>query len=65
MSGETVDISAVGMLVHIETRRELKHGIPVAVEIPRLDGAVSIQRQGRVVRVEPDGAGMTVAIELA
>jgi hypothetical protein len=63
--GETVNISAVGILVHLEAHRELKRGLRVAIEIPRLDGDGTLQRQGRVVRIEPYGAGMAVAIELA
>jgi len=63
-TGETMDISACGVLVRLDERKSLRCGESVAIEIPRLDGADSVLRSGRVVRVEPLGSGMTVAIDL-
>jgi hypothetical protein len=67
VAGETVNISACGLLVHLSERRNLRRGARVAVEIPRTDGmaAASILRQGHVVRIEPTDGGVQVAIDLA
>jgi 3-dehydroquinate synthase class II len=63
-AGETMDISACGVLVRLDERKSLKCGETVAIEIPRLDGSATALRTGRVVRVEPAGSGMAVAIDL-
>jgi len=63
-AGETLDISACGVLVRLDEPRNLYAGEPISIEIPRLDGAATVLRKGRVVRVEPLGRGMTVAIDL-
>ena len=63
-AGETVNISAVGVLVRLNERKNLHCGESVAIEIPRLDGSATVMRNGRVVRVEPLGLGMAVAIDL-
>ena len=67
LAGETVNISACGLLVHLSERRSLRRGARVAVEIPRTDGMASgiVLRQGHVVRIEPIDAGVQVAIDLA
>jgi hypothetical protein len=64
VEGQTVNMSATGLLVHLPELRELCRGEKVAVEIPRMDGEASILRHGRIVRVEPQKEGMSVAIDL-
>ena len=63
-SGETVNISSVGVLLRLNELKNLRCGESVAIEITRLDGTVTVMRQGRVVRVEPLETGMAVAIDL-
>ncbi len=63
-TGETMDISAVGVLVRLDERKNLSNGDTISIEIPKLDGSASVLRNGRVVRVEPLGSGMAVAIDL-
>ena len=63
-SGETVNVSSVGVLVHLNELKSLRSGESVAIEIPRLDGKATVLRRGRVVRVEPLDTGMAVAIDL-
>jgi len=63
-SGETVNISSVGVLLRLNELKNLHCGESVAIEIPRLDGTATVMRQGRVVRVEPLETGMAVAIDL-
>jgi len=65
VAGESVNVSACGILVRLGERKNLRRGERVAIEIPRLDGMASVLRHGRVVRVESLDAGMNVAIELA
>ncbi len=65
ITGETVDISACGVLIRLDERKNLRTGESVNIEIPRLDDSAIVQRSGKVVRVEPAGAGMAVAIDLA
>ncbi len=66
-TGETVNISAYGILLHLNERKNLRRGARVALEIPRTDGmaTASILRQGHVVRIEPTETGIEVAIDLA
>ena len=63
-SGETVNISSVGVLLRLNELKNLRCGESVAIEIPRLDGTATVMRQGRVVRVELLETGMAVAIDL-
>ena len=63
-TGETLDISACGVLLRLDEPRSLYAGEAISIEIPRLDGGATVMRKGRVVRVEPLGSGMTVAIDL-
>ncbi len=65
VTGESVNVSACGILVRLGERRNLRRGEKVAIEIPRLDGMASVLRHGRVVRVESLETGMDIAIELA
>ena len=65
VTGESVNVSACGILVRLGERKNLRRGEKVAIEIPRLDGMASVLRHGRVVRIESLGTGMNVAIELA
>ncbi len=65
VTGESVNVSACGILVHMSERKNLRRGERVAIEIPRLDGMASVLRHGRVVRIDSLDAGMNVAIELS
>ncbi len=65
VTGESVNVSACGILVRLGERKNLRRGEKVAIEIPRIDGLASVLRQGRVARVENLDAGMNIAIELA
>ncbi len=64
VEGQTVNVSATGLLVHLPEPHDLCRGEKVAVEIPRLDGRASIMRNGRIVRIEQQTDGMSVAIDL-
>ncbi len=64
VTGESVNVSACGILVRLGVRKNLRRGARVAIEIPRIDGMASVLRHGRVVRVESLDSGMTIAIEL-
>ncbi len=62
--GQTVNISACGLLVRLKNEVHLWHGDAVSLEIPRSDGKATLRRQGRVVRIEHQPDATQVAIDL-
>ena len=62
VSGQTVTISATGMLVSVPRRTRVKVGMNVALSLPRIASEESLTIKGKVVRVETGRQRQQIAI---
>jgi hypothetical protein len=62
--GKMVNVSATGMLIRVSDWTQVGNGERIAIEIPRMDGKATLLRVGRLVRVESNEKGMSLAIDL-
>jgi hypothetical protein len=63
-TGWAINVSAIGLLMRLKLGYSLQQGDLVTVEIPRLDGAATTQRNGRIVRMETTDSEMLLGLEL-
>jgi hypothetical protein len=63
-TGQTVNLSAIGMLVRLNQPVPLHIGDTVDLAMPRNDGRASLTTRGRVVRIERNEREMRFAIEI-
>lgn len=64
-AGETVNVSAVGILLSTDPQVSLELGTEVALDIPHVEGKDSMIVHGQVVRLERTREDLRVAINLA
>ena len=62
VSGQTVNISANGVLVSVPRRTRVKVGMDVALSLPRIASEESLTLRGKVVRVDTGRQRQQVAI---
>ena len=64
-AGETVNVSAVGILLTTNPHVNLELGTEIALDIPHIEGKDSLIVHGQVVRLERSRDDLRVAINLA
>lgn len=64
-TGETVNVSAVGILLSTNPHVSLELGTEIALDIPHIEGKDSMIVHGQVVRLERTRDDLRVAINLA
>jgi len=62
VSGQTVNISANGMLVSVPRRTRVKVGMDVALALPHIASGEALTIKGRVVRVKTGRQQQQIAI---
>ncbi len=63
--GQTVNVSAVGILLSTNPQVRLELGSEIALDIPHIDGDDSLTVHGQVVRLERTLEDLRVAVNLA
>jgi len=64
-AGQTVNVSAVGILFSTNMGVKLELGSEIALDIPHIDGKDSIIVHGQIVRLEKTHEDLRVAVNLA
>ncbi len=64
VTGWAINVSAIGLLMRIKLGYNLHQGDLITVEIPRMDGAATTMRNGRIVRLETTDNEMLLGLEL-
>ncbi len=64
-AGQTVNVSAVGILLSTNLSVDLAVGSDIALDIPHIDGKDSMIVHGQVVRLERTREDLRVAVNLA
>ncbi len=65
VSGKTINVSAVGILLSTDKNASLQLGGPIALDIPHMEGDDSIVVHGQIVRLEKTHSDLRVAVNLA